>query len=460
MAQIEILEGPNAGRTYEIEGARAVVGRGRECDICLDDASISRQHAAFEQEDGAWHLKDLESQNGCFVDGERVRHLALPEPLSIHLGTVLIRFDGRGGAGGSPLAAPEPTQNVATPAGGAAAGATSPDDAAVKGIREMARIYPAIETEFGRVIIGQRGVLEELLVAIAAGGHCLMIGLPGLAKTLMVSTLANVLRLTFKRIQFTPDLMPSDIIGTDVLDIEESSGQKHFRFIKGPIFTNMLLADEINRTPPKTQSALLESMQERQVTVANHVFPLPPPFFVLATQNPLEQEGTYPLPEAQLDRFMFNILVDYPAEQEEETIVETTTGEQNVTLRQILSAEDLLALQERVRGLPVSRHVVRYATRLVRMSRPKTEGAPQFIKDNVYCGAGPRAAQYLILGAKARAVIHGRVNVGCDDVRALALPVMRHRLFTNFTADSEGVTPDDLVKQLLVSVPEPDQTEY
>ncbi|OGV63177.1 MAG: AAA family ATPase [Lentisphaerae bacterium RIFOXYB12_FULL_65_16] len=333
-------------------------------------------------------------------------------------------------------------------------------EALIQDIREMAKVYPAIEGEFGRVIIGQRAVLEQLLIAIGAGGHCLMVGLPGLAKTLMVSTLANVLRLKFKRIQFTPDLMPSDIIGTDVLEINEATGQKFFRFIKGPIFTNMLLADEINRTPPKTQAALLEAMQERQVTVSNHVFPLPPPFFVLATQNPLEQEGTYPLPEAQLDRFMFNILVDYPEEAEEEAIVEATTSRKDVPLKQILSAQDLLSLQGRVRDLPVSRHVVKYATRLVRMTRPKVDGSPQFIRDNVFCGAGPRAAQFLILGAKARAVIHGRVNVGCEDVRALAPPVLRHRIFTNFTADSEGITPDDLVKQLLVSVPEPAPKDY
>jgi len=287
-----------------------------------------------------------------------------------------------------------------------------------------------------------------------------MIGLPGLAKTLMVSTLSNILRLQFKRIQFTPDLMPSDIIGTDVLEINETTNQKTFRFIKGPIFANLLLADEINRTPPKTQAALLEAMQERQVTVANHVFPLPPPFFVLATQNPLEQEGTYPLPEAQLDRFMFNIMVDYPTEDEEEQIVEATTIKQSVDLKQVLSAQDLIGIQNYVRELPVSRHVLKYATRLVRSTRPKCESAPQFIQDNVFCGAGPRAAQFLVLGAKARSVLHGRLNVSCEDVKALALPVLRHRIFTNFTADSEGIGPDDLVQQLLVAVPEPDPSDY
>jgi MoxR-like ATPase len=324
----------------------------------------------------------------------------------------------------------------------------------------MAGLYPRIEQEFGKVIVGQREVLEQLMVALAANGHCLMIGLPGLAKTLMVSTLSRILKLTFKRIQFTPDLMPSDILGTDVLDINEATGEKAFRFIKGPIFTNMLLADEINRTPPKTQSALLESMQERQVTISNDRFPLPEPFFVLATQNPLEQEGTYPLPEAQLDRFMFNIMVDYPDLEQEETIVETTTARQSNELKPVLTEEELLLLQDTVRLLPVSRHVVKYATALVRATRPADESAPAFIKDHIYCGAGPRAGQFLILGAKARAVIHGRLNVSCDDVRALALPVMRHRMFTNFTADSEGITTDALIRQVLENIPEPAAKDY
>jgi len=299
-----------------------------------------------------------------------------------------------------------------------------------------------------------------LLIAIAAGGHCLMIGLPGLAKTLMISTLARVMELSFKRVQFTPDLMPSDIIGSDVLEVDADTGRKSFRFIKGPVFTNMLLADEINRTPPKTQAALLEAMQEKQVTASNQHFELPPPFFVLATQNPLEQEGTYPLPEAQLDRFMFNILVDYPSEEEEEAIIMATTGNSDAHLRKIIGAEGLLALQTLVRELPVSPHLVKYATRLVRSTRPKGGSAPDFIKAHVYCGAGPRAAQCLVLGAKARAVLQGRVNVSCADVKALALPVLRHRIFTNFSADSEGITVDDLIRKLLIITPEPNEKDY
>jgi len=475
MAQLEILDGPDAGQKFELEDGRFVLGRGHDCDIRLTEGSISRHHAALEYTDGSWMLEDLGSQNGVFVDGRRVRRVRLTGRVMFQLGSVPITFDaGRDSEDFAVTAADDAATDMAaaaetgeaevleelpqaqeeTPVGAA------PSEGTIRDIREMAQIYPLIESEFGKIIIGQREVLEQLLVAIAANGHCLMVGLPGLAKTLMVRTLARILRLQFKRIQFTPDLMPSDIIGTDVLEVNETTGQKTFRFIKGPIFTNMLLADEINRTPPKTQSALLEAMQERQVTVANHVFPLPPPFFVLATQNPLEQEGTYPLPEAQLDRFMFNIIVDYPAADEEEIIVSSTTGRQADDVEQVLTADDLLRLQETVRELPVSKHVIKYATRLVRATRPKDESAPQFIRDYVYCGAGPRAAQFLILGAKARAVIHGRLNVSCDDVRALAPPVLRHRIFTNFSADSEGITPDDLVKQLLAAVPEPDQKDY
>ena len=459
MAKLEILEGPDAGRKYEIDAGRLIIGRGDECDIRLNQGSISRQHAALDFIDGLWYIEDLGSQNGVYIDEDRVREEPIQGETRIRFGTIMALFDPA--YDGSELSITADDAVDETPDAVVEYAEEESDAAAeIEDIREMGDTYEEIEREFGRVIIGQRQVLEELLVAIAAGGHCLMIGLPGLAKTLMVSTLSQILRLRFKRIQFTPDLMPSDIIGTDVLEVNEETGQKTFRFIKGPIFTNMLLADEINRTPPKTQSALLESMQERQVTIANHVFPLPPPFFVLATQNPLEQEGTYPLPEAQLDRFMFNIMVDYPDADEEEQIVMATTGRQSVELKQVMSSQRLLALQRTVRDLPVSEHIVKYATRLVRMTRPKAEESPQFIKDNIHCGAGPRAAQFLILGAKARAVLHGRVNISCDDIKALALPVLRHRLFTNFTADSEGIGPDDLIAQLLASAPEPDPDDY
>ncbi|MBT3288459.1 MAG: FHA domain-containing protein [Victivallales bacterium] len=456
MAKLEILEGPDAGRKYEVEGGRLIIGRGDECDIRLNQGSISRQHAVLDYINGSWYVEDLGSQNGVFIEGEKVDRAEVPASINIQFGTIMTAFDPDFGGDTMSLT----MDSVDGEDEFAEEAEESIGAEAISAIRDMGRVYGMIEEEFGQVIIGQRAVLEELLVAIAAGGHVLMIGLPGLAKTLMVSTLAEVLRLKFKRIQFTPDLMPSDIIGTDVLEIDEQTSQKTFRFIRGPIFTNLLLADEINRTPPKTQAALLEAMQERQVTVANHVFPLPPPFFVLATQNPLEQEGTYPLPEAQLDRFMFNIIVDYPNADEEERIVAATTKKQSIELKQVLAASDLIALQNTVRELPVSEHVIKYATRLVRMTRPTCEESPQFIKDYVHCGAGPRAAQFLVLGGKARAVLHGNLNVSCDDIKALARPVLRHRLFTNFTADSEGIGPDDLIEQLLEAAPEPDQSEY
>ena len=302
--------------------------------------------------------------------------------------------------------------------------------------------------------------MSELLTAIISNGHVLMIGMPGLAKTMMIRTVAEVLDLQFRRIQFTPDLMPSDITGTDILEIDETTGRKEYRFIKGPIFTNILLADEINRTPPKTQAALLEAMQEHRVTAAGETYPLDLPFFVLATQNPLEQEGTYPLPEAQLDRFMFSIHVDYPSEADEETIARVTTRPEIVAFQKILRADEILELQRVVRELPISDHVIKYATRLARSTRPSDPRAPDFIKKWIHCGAGPRATQYLVIAAKARAVVDGRLLVTSDDVRSAASPVLRHRMFTNFTADSEGMDTDKIVKKLLDAVPEPDERDY
>ena len=327
-------------------------------------------------------------------------------------------------------------------------------------IQDIVGKMAALKAELAKVIVGQQDVIDQIIITLLAGGHALLTGVPGLGKTLLVKTVAQLFSLSFKRIQFTPDLMPADIFGTEVLQEDPATGTRAFKFIRGPVFANIVLADEINRTPPKTQAALLEAMQEKQVTASNQLFKLPPPFFVLATQNPLEQEGTYPLPEAQLDRFMFNILVDYPDAEEEEQIVMATTTRKKVELNQLLSADDLVRIQAIVRDLPVSPHVVKYATRLVRMTRPKSDEAPDFIRQYVHCGAGPRAAQCLVLGAKARAVLQGRVNVSCGDVRAIALPVLRHRLFTNFTADSEGVTADDIVARLLEKAPEPSAKDY
>jgi MoxR-like ATPase len=300
-------------------------------------------------------------------------------------------------------------------------------------------------------------VIEELLVAIFARGHCLLIGVPGLAKTLMIHTLADALNLSFNRVQFTPDLMPADITGTEVIQEDKATGVRQFKFLRGPIFANIVLADEINRTPPKTQAALLEAMQERQVTVGGERHRLPDPFFVLATQNPIEQEGTYPLPEAQLDRFMLNIMVDYPDEAEEFDIVRLTTSTERPQVTKVLSGPEILELQEIVRKIPVADHVAKYAVRIARTTR-RTAGEPDFVRDYVSWGAGPRASQYLVLAAKARAVLHGRSFASTEDIRSVALPVLRHRIVTNFNAEAEGLKADDILGRLLNHVPV-DETE-
>lgn len=308
--------------------------------------------------------------------------------------------------------------------------------------------------ELHKVIIGQDQVIELLLAAMFARGHCLLVGVPGLAKTLLISTLARVLHLKFNRIQFTPDLMPSDITGTDVLEEDVTTGKRAFRFVHGPVFANIILADEINRTPPKTQSALLQAMQEYQVTAGGQTYPLELPFFVLATQNPVEQEGTYPLPEAQLDRFMFMVNIGYPSKKEERQIVRRTTMELEAEPEPVLTASDIITVQKVLRKLPVSDLVVDYAVSLARATRPKEPGTPAFINEWLTWGAGPRAAQYLVLGAKAHAMLNGRLNVSCEDVRAIAKPVLRHRIFTNFNADAEGIGPDQVIEKLIAAVPE------
>jgi MoxR-like ATPase len=322
----------------------------------------------------------------------------------------------------------------------------------VEAVADLKVAHDRILSEVRKVVIGQSDVIEDLLVAILANGHCLLVGVPGLAKTLLVSTVARVLELRFSRIQFTPDLMPSDITGTDVLETSSETGKRAFRFIPGPIFANIVLADEINRTPPKTQAALLQAMQEREVTAGGNTYPLAPPFFVLATQNPIEQEGTYPLPEAQLDRFMFNIYVDYPSFEEEARIVEETTSAYEANLEQVLNAEEIMRLQRLVRRVPVSRDVVGFAVRLVSATRPRSAEAPSFIKEWVSWGAGPRASQYLVLGAKTRAILHGRYTPVADDVRSVARAVLRHRIVTNFNAEAEGVDPVDIVDRLVESI--------
>ena len=314
-------------------------------------------------------------------------------------------------------------------------------------------VHARMKTELHRVIVGQDEVIDQLLVALLAGGHCLLEGVPGLAKTLLVSSLSRTLDLNFHRIQFTPDLMPSDITGTEVIYSDPATNEREFKFLPGPIFANIILADEINRTPPKTQAAMLESMQERKVTVGGEDHPLPEPFFVLATQNPIEQEGTYPLPEAQLDRFMFMVRVDYPDEEEEFQILKTYTGNEGQRPDPVLGAEEILEMQRAVRNMPVADHILRYAEKLVRVTRPDSDEALEFCSKWLTWGAGPRAGLNLVLAAKANALLNGQSHVSCEDVAAVAPPIFRHRIIPNFSAQSEGLTADDITAKILDSVP-------
>jgi MoxR-like ATPase len=340
-----------------------------------------------------------------------------------------------------------PTEGAQPPIDGTP---TTPSD--LESVKEVARARAEILTELQKRIIGQSGVIDHLLTALFARGHCLFVGVPGLAKTLLISTLADVLNLSFNRIQFTPDLMPSDITGTDVLEEDHATRRREFRFLRGPVFANIVLADEINRTPPKTQAALLQSMQEYRVTAGGRTHELPRPFLVFATQNPIEQEGTYPLPEAQLDRFMFLVDVAYPSSDDEVEIVRQSTAPQRPALNKVLSPERILELQELVLRVPVADHVVRYAVALARATRP-APGTPDFVREYVSWGAGPRASQFLILGAKARAILEGRFAASTDDVRALARPALQHRLIVNFKAEAEGVRAGELVDRLLATIP-------
>jgi MoxR-like ATPase len=323
----------------------------------------------------------------------------------------------------------------------------------LRAVKALQEAFRDIKKQLGRIIVGQEEVIEELLISLFSRGHCILEGVPGLAKTLMISTLSRSLSLAFSRIQFTPDLMPSDITGTEVIEENRSTGQREFKFLQGPLFANVILADEINRTPPKTQAALLEAMQERQVTVGRVRHRLEAPFFVLATQNPIEQEGTYPLPEAQQDRFMFKVFVRYPKFEEEFEIARRTTSLQTEEVNPVLSGEQILELQNLVRRVPVSDHVIRYTLALVRQTRIGEPGVPRFIRDWLSWGAGPRAVQYLILGGKARALLYGRVHVQTDDIQKLAYPVLRHRILTNFTAASEGISSDTVIKKLIEETP-------
>jgi MoxR-like ATPase len=325
-------------------------------------------------------------------------------------------------------------------------------------LAQFTQVRNSITEQLRRTVVGQTDVIEQILAAVFTRGHCLLVGVPGLAKTLMVSSIAQILDVQFKRIQFTPDLMPSDITGTTVLD--ESSGKREFRFVKGPIFASIVLADEINRTPPKTQAALLQAMQERQVTVGQETYNLPDPFFVIATQNPIEQEGTYPLPEAQLDRFMFNIKVDYPSFDEERKILDYATKDEPAEITKVLSGRAILNMQKLVRSVPVGDFVKEYVTKLVRSTRPRDPSAPEFVKRMVDWGAGPRAGIFLVQGARAMAAMDGRFSAAIDDVKKVAIPVLRHRVSTNFQAQAEGKTSEDVIQKLLETVQPPDIGKY
>ena len=345
------------------------------------------------------------------------------------------------------------------PVGPPGAAGARPQKSLADILQEFSQHRLIMQQELQKVIVGQNEVIEQLFAAIFTRGHCLLEGVPGLAKTLMVSTLAKILDVGFKRIQFTPDLMPSDITGTNVLE-EDENGKRNFRFVEGPVFTNILLADEINRTPPKTQAALLQAMQEREITVGRQTMDLPDPFFTIATQNPIDQEGTYPLPEAQLDRFMFNIKVGYPSAEEEERILTSTTRTEKVEVRKILTARAIVNLQKLVNSVAVSEYIIKYVARIVRATRPKDASAPKFVQELVDWGAGPRAGQNLINGGKALAAMDGRFSVAIDDVKRIAVPVLRHRISTNFQAQAEGMTNEDIILRLLKEIKEPELPKF
>ncbi|HMN49966.1 MAG TPA: MoxR family ATPase [Ignavibacteriaceae bacterium] len=315
-------------------------------------------------------------------------------------------------------------------------------------VEQLNQKIKSVKSEISKVIIGQDEIIDQLIISLLSRGHCLLVGVPGLAKTLLIKTLAEVMDLKFNRIQFTPDLMPSDITGTEILEEDIATKKRNFRFISGPIFANIILADEINRTPPKTQSALLEAMQEHKVTAAGTTHKLPDPFFVLATQNPIEQEGTYPLPEAQLDRFMFNLWLDYPTNEEEVKVVQTTTSEYQANLNKVLTSEEIILFQDLVRKVPVADNVIEFAVKISNMTRPNNGKSPKYVKDWVTWGAGPRASQYLVMAAKTKAIIQGRYSPNMDDIKFAMLPVLRHRIITNFSAEAEGISSIDVIKKI------------
>lgn len=442
-------------KAYALPEAGVKIGRDPgQCQLALQDPNVSSLHAFIACRKGQWVMQDMNSTNGTFVNGQKISTVGLKNGDRIKFGTTVQ----------AKIEIEEPKKEVVVPKEEPKADVPevaktdikvdntpppemSADDVAL--IKLLNEKFAEAKANLSQVVIGQMDVIELVLTAIFARGHVLLMGVPGLAKTLLIATLSKVLDLQFKRVQFTPDLMPSDITGTDVLEEDKESGGRKFRFVEGPVFTNMLLADEINRTPPKTQAALLEAMQEHHITVGSHTYNLPEPFFVMATQNPIEQEGTYPLPEAQMDRFLFNIIVKYPGAEDEETIIRNVTSNHKVKLNKVLDGETVLKLQDVVKRVPVASHVIKYATTLARMSRPKEPGVPDFVKELVGWGAGPRAGISLITAAKAWAILHGRHHCTMKDVAAIAMPVLRHRVITTFAAEAAGVSSDDLVNMML-----------
>ena len=444
----------NQTKAYALPEQGVKIGRDPgQCQLALQDPDVSSLHAFMCCKNGAWVLQDLGSTNGTYVNGNKITTVGLKSGDRIKFGvSVSAKIEIEEPkkevvAPPKPATPPPPPQKSAIKVDNTPPPEMSADD--VELIKLLNEKFALAKENLSQVVIDQMDVIELVLTAIFARGHVLLMGVPGLAKTLLIATLSQVLDLKFKRVQFTPDLMPSDITGTDVLEEDKESGGRKFRFVEGPVFTNMLLADEINRTPPKTQAALLEAMQEHHITVGTKTYNLPEPFFVMATQNPIEQEGTYPLPEAQMDRFLFNIIVKYPSAADEETIIRNVTSNRKVKLEKVLDGETVQKLQDVVKRVPVAPHVIQYAATLARMSRPKEPDVPDFVKELVGWGAGPRAGISLITAAKAWAILHGRHHCTMKDVEAVAMPVLRHRVITTFAAEAAGVTSDDLVNMLL-----------
>jgi MoxR-like ATPase len=465
MAELLIIRVPQQPETaVTLNGEPVVIGSNPSSHIVVNDPAVLPHHAYLARDQGHWRVAAYDADVPLQFDDQPTTDLRLDNGTRFSIGSTQFEFSSDGVQAGhttreSGSVALQPRVNGhAEPAAHPrhVTGENPILDNPEAAVADLHQAMARIRSEMGRVVIGQAEVVNQILVALFARGHCLLVGTPGLAKTLMARTLADSLELQCKRVQFTPDLMPADITGTQVLEQDPVTAARNFRFKHGPIFTNLLLADEINRTPPKTQAALLEAMQERRVTISGQTHDLPSPFFVIATQNPIEQEGTYPLPEAQLDRFMFSVKVGYPSAEEEERIIMETTQDASQEVDRVLASSALLNFQHLVRKTPVSKHVGAYATRLVRATRPEASDAPDFIKNWVRWGAGPRAGQYLILAAKSNALLQGRLNVSCDDVRSYALPVLRHRVLCNFAAASEGVDSDEIVRRLIDAVPEPD----